>query len=75
MRRYGTNLADPYGKCFMIVFENGNYDILSQTEPKHFRYNGAKLMSYNSWLRCDKTQFEELMQKYWLLGEDVTAEQ
>ena len=75
MKRYGPSLYDLHGKCFMVVFENGNYDIISQTESKRFRYDEVKLMSYNSWLQCDETQFEKLMQKYWLLGEDVTAEQ
>lgn len=27
MKRYGTNLSSPSGKCFLIVFENGEYDI------------------------------------------------
>ena len=50
MKRYGTNLSSPSGKCFLIVFANGDYDIISQTESKHFKYNGEDILAYNSWL-------------------------
>ena len=64
MKRYGTNLSHPSGKSFLIVFENGEYDIISKTEPKHFRYDGDKLMAYNSWLKCDSAQFDERINQY-----------
>ena len=65
MKRYGTNLSSPFGKCFLIVFTNGEYDIISQKESKHFKYNDAgKILGYNSWLYCDEIEFNELVNKY-----------
>lgn len=73
MKRYGTNLFHPFDKCFLIVFEDGNYDIISKIEPKHYRYNYGKykyyeydeLVPYNSWLKCrDYNQFDALINKY-----------
>lgn len=72
-KRYGTNLSHPFDKCFLIVFEDGNYDIISKIEPKHYRYNYGKykyyeydeLVPYNSWLKCrDYNQFDALINKY-----------
>lgn len=63
-KRYGTNLSNPYGKCFLIVFNNGESDIISKIEPKHIRYKDDKLMAYNSWLKYDSEQFDELINKY-----------
>ena len=64
-KKYGTNLAHPYDLCFLIVFEDGNYDIISKKEPKHYKYTDGKLSAYNSWLKCrDYDQFDELINKY-----------
>lgn len=62
---YGPNLATPRGVCFMIVFDNGDYDIISYYEPKHcsFDEDGA-LHEYNSWLHCDQGMFEAIVSKY-----------
>lgn len=64
MKRYGTNLSAPSGKCFLIVFNNGEYDIISQKESKHFRKSDGDIIGYNSWLCCDESEFEELINKY-----------
>ena len=64
MMRYGPNLSSPYGMCFMIVFSDGNYDIISQQESKHYIYTGGKIESYNSWLYCDENEFNALIDKY-----------
>ena len=64
MRRYGTNLSAPSGKCFLIMFDNGEYDIISQKESKHFRYNDGDITGYNSWLCCDQSEFDVLINKY-----------
>ena len=64
MKRYGTNLSSPSGKCFLIVFENGEYDIISQKESKHFKYNDEDILAYNSWLYCNENEFNELINKY-----------
>ncbi len=64
MHRYGTNLCELMGRCFLIVFDNGEYDIISQKEPKHFKYNGANIEAYNSWLYSSEEEFEALLNKY-----------
>ena len=64
MKRYGPNLSSPSGKCFLIVFENGEYDIISQKESKHFKYNDEDILAYNSWLYCNENEFNELINKY-----------
>ena len=64
MKKYGTNLSSPSGKCFLIVFENGEYDIISQRESKHFKYKGEDILAYNSWLYCNENEFNEVINKY-----------
>ena len=64
MKRYGTNLSSPCGMCFLITFDNGEYDIFSQKEPKHFKYDGENLQGYNSWLFCEESDFNALINKY-----------
>ena len=64
MKRYGTNLSAPFGKCFLIVFKNGEYDIISLKESKHFKYVDEEIIGYNSWLCCEKSEFDELINKY-----------
>lgn len=72
MRHYGTNLNTPRGKCFMIVFANGEFDLISVVESKHFRYDYrdknssyyGTLQAFNSWLKCNEEQFNDLINKY-----------
>ena len=64
MRRYGPSLLSPNGKCFLFVFDNGERDIISKMESKHLKYKEERLMAYNSWLKCDEEQFDELINKY-----------
>ncbi len=64
MKRYGSNLSAPYGMCFLILFDNGEYDIIAKKESKHFKYCNGEITAYNSWLYCDKNQFNALMGKY-----------
>ena len=64
MKRYGPNLYSPSGKCILIVFNNGEYDIISQIESKHYKYKGENIFAYNSWLYCDENEFNELINKY-----------
>ncbi len=64
MTKYGSNLRHPYGECFLIVYHNGDYDIISEIEPKHIKNTDDKLIAYNSWLRCDLEEFNALIKKY-----------
>ena len=66
MRKYGTNPSSPYGKCVMITFVSGEYDIISQKEPQHYKYDTLPpvISGYISWLTCDPEQFDNLIIKY-----------
>lgn len=64
MHRYGTNLSQPYGECFLIVYSNDEYDIISLRESQHVKFKNNKLTAYNSWLECDEETFGELIKKY-----------
>ena len=65
MAKYGPNLATPWGICVLIVFNNGEYDVIARKESCHYRYNEDGIISpYNSWLECDDTQYDALINKY-----------
>jgi len=73
MKVYGTNLSEPFDKCFLIVFENGEYDIISKIESQHYKYNYGsskyyeydELVPHHSWRECrDYDQFDALINKY-----------
>lgn len=64
MKKYGTNLSSPSGLCFAVVFQTGEYDIISKKEPKHYRYTNNDVLPYNSWLCCEETEFDVLINKY-----------
>lgn len=67
MEKYGPSLNAPHGYCFLIAFDNGDYDVISKTESKHFKYDldSGRMQGYNSWLRCtDRALFDELINQY-----------
>lgn len=75
MKRYGTNLKTPRGKCFMIVFANGEFDLISVVESKHFKYDeeDGSLQPHISWLKCNEEQFNDLINKYLNTGETMES--
>ncbi len=64
MKNYGPNLGSPSGLCFLIVFESGEYDIISRKEPRHFKYRDGYIQAHNSWLQCDENELYDLIAKY-----------
>ena len=62
--RYGPNLSTPRDICFLIVYDSGEYDVVSFYEPKHYRFENGDLFAYNSWLRCDYDDFQKLLNQY-----------
>ena len=64
MKRYGTTLFTPSGFSFLIVFNTGEYDIISKKESKHYKYKNSDILAHNSWLCCDESEFERLINKY-----------
>ena len=70
MKSYGYNLSHPFDLCFLIVFKSGEYDIIAREESKRHRYNGERMVGYNSWLCCcDETEFDALIEKYMVLAD------
>lgn len=73
----GSNPASPYGKSIMVVFESGEYDVISATGPEHYQYSEehgsiTKILSY---IRCrDKEQYNQMIDK-WLDGAETTEGQ
>lgn len=63
-RRYGPNLAIPRGICILFMYDNGEYDIVSYREPKHYRMEEGGVQPFNSWLCCDQEAFEAIVSKY-----------
>ena len=63
-RRYGPNLAIPRGVCILFMYDNGEYDIISYHEPKHYRSEDGVVQPFNSWLCCDQEAFEAIVSKY-----------
>ena len=62
--KYGWNLGSPYGRCFIIVFSDHEYDLISAREPKHCRYEDGMWQAYNSYLEYDDEEFQALIDKY-----------
>lgn len=68
MKKYsGTHLYEPIGFCFLITFNTGEYDIIAQRESQHYKFEDSELLPYTSWLYCDKTEFENLIKKIFIV--------
>ena len=66
---YGTNLASQTGRGIKISFATGEYDIITAREPKHFEHcdheeHAHGFDAFNSWLECEETQLDALIEKY-----------
>ena len=73
----GSNPANPYGKSIMVVFESGEYDVISATGPEHYRYSEehGSITKILSFIRCrDKEQYNQMIDK-WLDGAETTEGQ
>ena len=66
MKRYGpiSSLGTPYGICIVVMFHNGEYDIIARKESMHIKLEEDRLIGYTSWLYCDNEQFDALIEKY-----------
>lgn len=66
MHKYGLNPSIADGKCFLIKFKNGDYDIVTFREPQHFYYDeDGTLTNAISWLKCkEPEEFDKLINKY-----------
>lgn len=60
------SMPDPWGKCFLIVFNNGEFDLISADGPTRVRYEDGKLTFIRTeiWYGNDANEFEQLINKY-----------
>ena len=65
-KKYGWNPHTTNGLCFVIKYQNQDYDIISSYEPERVYYNDdtKKFSSTFSWLECDDEVFQDLIAKY-----------
>ena len=63
-QKYGFNLHNTSGLCFVIIFENQEYDIISYKEPMHVLIENGEKSALISWLECDYDEFSALIEKY-----------
>ena len=66
MYSYYIGLSHPSGIGILIRFNNGDYDIISNREPRHYRYSEEydEILAYNSHLTCNDEQFEAMVNKF-----------
>ena len=72
-----TSPANPYGKSIMVVYESGEYDVISATGPKHYQYSEehGRIVEILSFVRChDKEQYNQMIDKWLNTNEDTVAE-
>lgn len=65
MRQNGDAVVH-HGMCIIIMFNSGEYDIISQNNPKHYVNDSGLLPghAHATYLKCDKDAFKSLIQKY-----------
>ena len=70
-KKYGWNLHTTWGICFVVKYQNEEYDIISWWEPMHLNWkepndnsSNKNLVATISWLKCDEDKFNELIEKY-----------
>ena len=65
-KSYGPDLKSPSDMCFLIVYDNGEYDLLSHCEPRNYQYQNGKIVISSSWLCCDEEEFKQLVLSYYV---------
>ena len=72
MTRYHGSLGAPGGLCILINFYNGEFDVISIRESKHYKYDeNGNIVGYNSWLASDNDDFYSVITKYIAIEIDV----
>ena len=64
MQRGGLSPVDPGGNSFLIVFANGEFDIISIVGSTHCKYDDGVINSWISFLRSNEMEYEQLLNKY-----------
>lgn len=65
MKHLGPNPIEPYRNSFLIVFKNGEFDIISLCGSSHYIYNAnGTITTDTSYLYSNEEAFSQLMDKY-----------
>ena len=65
MTKYGFNLKHPIDLSIVIVYANGEYEIISSVASTKFRYNSdEELRAHISWFEFNREEFDSLVEKY-----------
>ena len=68
--------ATPYGTSILIVYENGEYEVISCTGPQQYKYSEEyeKLLNHHSYYYCkNEEQYNQMIDK-WLEAAETAAE-
>ena len=74
---FTTSPATPYGTSIMIVYESGEYEIISCRGPQQYKYSEEyeEIMMYHSYYYCkNEEQYNQMIDK-WLDGAETTEGQ
>ena len=66
-KQLGPSPATPYGTSIMILYESGEYEIVSRAGPQQYKYleEQNKFMWSHSYCYCrDMEQFDEMIEKW-----------
>ena len=62
---FGMDPGHPSGLCFVIEYDCGNYEIISERYPRDCIIENGNPRSYrHTWYRCDSDDFNLLISKY-----------
>lgn len=64
MQRGGLSPVEPGGNSFLIVFANGEFDIISIVGSTHCKYDNGVINSWISFLYSNEMEYEQLLNKY-----------
>lgn len=65
MRLHGGSLITPRKLCILIMFDNGEYDVIARVGSSHYRYDeNEKIQEYTSWLSADPDDLFNVISYY-----------
>lgn len=63
-KKYAGSLTNPHNKTVRITFVNGDYDLISEYEPRHL-YNGEAVSNSKTTRLCfSEEEFNRLIEKW-----------
>ena len=67
----------PYGTSILIVYESGEYEIISRTGPQQYKYSEeyGRNLKYHSYFYCQNEELYDQIIDNWLDGAETTEGQ